>query len=621
MNIVPRQQHGGGGAAAAGGANGTKAKDPMMQPAGPGLPPLFVWVRKLHSRVGMNILWWILTGIVGVLAIFQVIRLLRARSIRNRVAKARQAGAAPTATAPGFLAKLSAVRAGWTNFAHVRVPLYFFPNHSLNEWFWTAAYVGLVLGLTFWGSIYKGEMNYTRVFGLAVSGPLPALADAPQSFAQLPFIVGLAGRNNVISLLTGISYERLNWLHRVAGRTCVLTAWVHMGAMVGQVGIDPTAYTPATGILGLTAVSLMFLSSFGVFRRLAYEAFIIMHICLGITLLVALYFHRPMYRQWVWASMVIWGFDRFVSLLKLAWTNVSRLGKTKSAARVTLLGPDAVRVTAVVPKLRWRPGQHAFLVMPNVAALRYEQHPFTMANAPSESGEATFLIRAHGGFTRRLVRHLQTSGNDVKCYVDGPYGIPPALEHCGAALLVCGGTGISFGLSLLLGLVKAAREGKSAVSSARLVWNTRDEDPAAWVAPLLADAIGAGVPLNVKVDIHRTRSRQGGDAEEANTLTGVPSEQSSYAGEHVLNEKRSDYGAKPTSHPAITLHAGRADVESILRRDIATCPIDAGGMAVVVCGPSALSLDTRRAVCNVNSPAAVAKGQPPIEFHAEHFGW
>lgn len=176
MEFVARQH------AANSTASGTaKAKDPMMQPAGPGLPPLFVWLPKLHSRKAFYILWWILAGIVAALTLLRVVRFLRARSIRRNVAALRLG--APSASTPDPMAitadRATATRrmigtlrgayAGYRNWAHVRVPLVLFPNHTATEYFWTAAYLGLVLGLTMWGSVYKGKMNYTRVFGLAVS--------------------------------------------------------------------------------------------------------------------------------------------------------------------------------------------------------------------------------------------------------------------------------------------------------------------------------------------------------------------------------------------------------------------------------------------------------------------
>jgi hypothetical protein len=48
-----------------------------------------------------------------------------------------------------------------------------------------------------------------------------------QAFAQLPIIIALAGKNNLISFLTGVPYQELNYLHRASGRLCLLCSWLH----------------------------------------------------------------------------------------------------------------------------------------------------------------------------------------------------------------------------------------------------------------------------------------------------------------------------------------------------------------------------------------------------------
>lgn len=49
------------------------------------------------------------------------------------------------------------------------------------------------------------------------------------TIGQLPLIFLLSGKNNVIGYLSGVSYERLNWLHRWAARCMLFTATIHMG--------------------------------------------------------------------------------------------------------------------------------------------------------------------------------------------------------------------------------------------------------------------------------------------------------------------------------------------------------------------------------------------------------
>ncbi len=49
------------------------------------------------------------------------------------------------------------------------------------------------------------------------------------SIGQLPLIFLLSGKNNIVGYFVGISYERINWLHRWAARCMLLTATIHMG--------------------------------------------------------------------------------------------------------------------------------------------------------------------------------------------------------------------------------------------------------------------------------------------------------------------------------------------------------------------------------------------------------
>ena len=47
------------------------------------------------------------------------------------------------------------------------------------------------------------------------------------SCAQVPLIIALAGKNNLISLLTGIDTAALNLIHRSASRVALILAWAH----------------------------------------------------------------------------------------------------------------------------------------------------------------------------------------------------------------------------------------------------------------------------------------------------------------------------------------------------------------------------------------------------------
>ena len=66
------------------------------------------------------------------------------------------------------------------------------------------------------------------------SGSL-SLQAAKLCYANLPLVIGLAGKNNVLSWFTGFAYESLNVLHRWSARFLILTAAIHVG---GRIWVD-----------------------------------------------------------------------------------------------------------------------------------------------------------------------------------------------------------------------------------------------------------------------------------------------------------------------------------------------------------------------------------------------
>ena len=79
------------------------------------------------------------------------------------------------------------------------------------------AYLGFVIGLEYYHNFILGAQHY-QAFSLRA---------AWLTVAQLPLLILLAGKNNLIGLLTGLSYERLNIFHRWVGRMIWLTATLH----------------------------------------------------------------------------------------------------------------------------------------------------------------------------------------------------------------------------------------------------------------------------------------------------------------------------------------------------------------------------------------------------------
>ena len=57
--------------------------------------------------------------------------------------------------------------------------------------------------------------------------PPVAIRSGMLSVAMMPWIIALAMKANVISIMTGIGHERLNVLHRWAAYICLLLALIH----------------------------------------------------------------------------------------------------------------------------------------------------------------------------------------------------------------------------------------------------------------------------------------------------------------------------------------------------------------------------------------------------------
>lgn len=146
-------------------------------------------------------------------------------------------------------------------------------------------------------------------------------------------------------------------------------------------------------------------------------------------------------------------------------------------ARVELLPGRTVRLRIVTPgSFPWAPGQHFLISVPSVS--RFTTHPFTVASvydeqSPTHVRELVFLIRAKNGWTKDLwdvvafmISHGQTHlpseklpahcelpsrGALLRAFVDGPFG-SAARARWGShssVLIVAGGSGVSFGLSVL----------------------------------------------------------------------------------------------------------------------------------------------------------------------------
>ncbi|KAK5328500.1 ferric-chelate reductase Frp1 [Exophiala xenobiotica] len=343
------------------------------------------------------------------------------------------------------------------------------------------------------------------------------------SVTQLPLIYILSGKVNIIGILTGISYERLNWLHRWIGRTIFLTVIVHWSfffrewdiAHFVKLELDMMPMVKY-GFGAWATLGWMVLTGFGGFRAASYELWFLQHLAAAIVLLWLVYSHVPSYARYnVWFSIGVVVLDRSLRTLRIIWLNLLPiLGSTESGQSRRKLGYEAevkslssgfILVSIHDVRFSWKPGQHIYLSIPRAGI--FEAHPFTIANVPKRMtghdgpDKVELYIRVHSGFTRRLHRRCQGSGGPkyFRSFLSGPWGVPPLIDRLESLILLASGNGSSFTVPIFQ---QALASVGNHLRQIRFVWIIRHPDQLGWFKAQLLSACRNVQHRNVSVSIH-----------------------------------------------------------------------------------------------------------------------
>ncbi|THH16312.1 hypothetical protein EW146_g4311 [Bondarzewia mesenterica] len=358
---------------------------------------------------------------------------------------------------------------------------------------------GLSIGKLFVLAVYLGIVFYAAFYK---SNPFTDLNRAGfVAMSQVPIVVALANKNNLLSWVSGIAYEKLNYIHRFAGRLIAVAINVHAIGYIYQWFITGTLKvelaTPYIrwGFAGLAAVDILAFCSISFVRQKLYNFFYASHIVGFIVFLVASYQHFSITLPYVVAGFALYGFDHLLRLLKTRFT-------TGTLYAIPELGSTYISVPSL--GAGWRAGQHVRLriVSPSPsrswvgyfgAWLVGRARPFTISTA-SDDGNGLELIvkKTEGGWTGNLfdmaqgqdggIREKSTDaervvgGREVGVLVEGPYGGPghTIFASYSGALLIAGGSGITFVLSVLSDLLQKHAAGSSRLRVLDVVWSVPD---------------------------------------------------------------------------------------------------------------------------------------------------
>ncbi|KAI0916569.1 hypothetical protein AcV5_003023 [Taiwanofungus camphoratus] len=460
---------------------------------------------------------------------------------------------------------------------------------------------------------YLGLLLYT---GLLIMNPFkdPLWAGMVGTM-QIPVVYVTATKNNVVGELIGKGYEKLNYLHRFAGRFVVLAVNVHaIGYFFywireGVITEHLKTYVK-WGIVSLVSMDVLFAFSVSVIREMHYQFFYVSHVIAAVIMLVSAYLHVYQITPYVAAAVGVYGLDRLLRVLK---------GRIVTAQLSAL--PELEMARIEVPKINagWRAGQHVRLKVLSTRMGWYgwfESHPFTIASVgEGHDGEGLVLLcKEAGNWTSKLLKLAQggqrgeagDTRKDVKILLDGPYGGPghSIVSSFSGAMIVAGGSGVSYAMATVEDLLRKGLEGTSRVGVIELVWSVRNPAALIPLMPLFFDFLkqSKAARTSVTISVFYTRALEYEDA--LKPFQSLPR--------------------------GLTLSPGRPRLPRILEGvvDRTSALDEAGGrpsdsrltgVVIGVCGPIALSEEAGKAIRSI--PAEKFKAVGGIELHEEIFAW
>lgn len=482
------------------------------------------------------------------------------------------------------------------------------------------------------------------------------------SVTQIPLIYALSCKFNVISLLTGISYERLNWMHRWVSRTVFLAVIVHWSYFFQEwylanfVQYELALMPMITyGFAAWALIGWTVLTGYGLFRDLCYELWLLQHLASAGVLLWLLYVHLPSYARYnVWLSLAFVALDRIARGVRAVMTNTSLKhdGTLRPLlgfhASVEALPHNYLKLNFHNASFKWKPGQHIFISIPTCGFL--ESHPFTIASDPI-SKDMTIYIKSHSGFTRRLHKKATAHGAlplIQRVLISGPWGNPPLsqIERADSLIFIASSTGASYTLPLFEHALRHAGFARSI----HFYWIIRHRQQLDWFRSRLeiASALLGGRPIealsitvfvtgSAALDMHDPHIEQNDDIastscssslsaspKKPTSLSSTSSSSSSSIKTSQLSEKQAlaqPHSSPSPIHPHIKLITHRpTSLDSLIRPTVESA---LGETLIVACGGKSLLAQIRMYTARLSDERAVHKGSGAqgIGLVTECYGW
>ncbi|KAK9319560.1 ferric reductase NAD binding domain-containing protein [Lipomyces orientalis] len=295
-------------------------------------------------------------------------------------------------------------------------------------------------------------------------------------------LLQFAGRNSLLTRMTGWSNDSYKLFHRWTARILVLDSIIHTIAISAYLMYSggQSEYravilhrTNVFGIVAVVASCMILIQALYVFQQSWYEIFLALHLGFAIIFFVGLWQHLSGYTfvYPLYVAIAIYAVDRLLRLLRVLSGNLTGSAEIHANADAT-----QIIIKPLIP-FNYRPGQYACLYI-----LRFnfwQSNPFSVAE--TRDNQYIFIAKRRRGVTARLHGYaVDRDTHRARIWLEGPYGISHPLERYESVLLLAGGIGITTVISYALHLKREGRQQQVA-----LVWAIREKESVSWIASQL----------------------------------------------------------------------------------------------------------------------------------------
>lgn len=415
------------------------------------------------------------------------------------------------------------------------------------------------------------------------------------AFGLIPLLIIFAGRNNILTSLTGIPYStfivyhklvaRFMWIHALI-HSCAWTAYgIHINYLAG--------YAERTywrwGIVATTLGGLILFQAFHVFRNMAYETFLVIHIILTVLFVVACWWHCYTigYLEWIYVSWAVWIFDRVLRVIRMCVFGFRK-------AQIELIADDTFKVS--VKHNKWFapfPGSFAYVYF-ITPTMFWQSHPFTIIDSALNKDETTIYIKTKSGVTKRINKELSKhpgSKKTIRISVEGPYGHRAPMEKYDTAMLLAGGNGIPGPYYHAIDLAKRQSSAKQQI---KLLWVIRNPESLKWFYEELKVLAHTNVQTDIYITAPQTKEEIGIAVEKKDESSCDGEKKDTSSDEEVSHFNTTsaniDSIVASLGHH-ITFHHGRPDLNELILNEFTD--ERAPSVGVMSCGPPRM-VDTVR---------------------------